>query len=422
MVTAFSSRYSDAVRTALTHFPRSQDRFARAVLSPDAGFTDAQRQRHTGLGYASSAQALLTQRQDRRSRLTPSVSSVMGDRYTVQVNRGTMGETTQLQVRGRNRRPFSLNFGYGFANAMAAVNRALHGKLGNRPNVGNPRSDRYLWGLNRLNVSSVWKKGITGRNVVVAVLDTGVDVTHHDLAQNIWNNPGEIPGNGWDDDGNGYVDDTNGWNFAYSNHWVTDYDGHGTHIAGTIAAAQNRYGVTGVAPNATIMPVKVLDDLGSGHTSDVANGIRYAVDNGADVISMSLGGGYSSEIAQAVRYAYRHNVVVVMSSGNEGATMPSYPAALADRWGIAVGAVDRNLQVANFSNRAGFRMDYVVAPGVNIYSTLPGNQFGALNGTSMAAPHVAGVVALMLSANPNLKPGQVEKILTDTANFSGVTA
>jgi subtilisin family serine protease len=156
--------------------------------------------------------------------------------------------------------------------------------------------------------------------------------------------------------------------------------------------------------------------------SNIAAGIKYAADNGADVINLSLGGAYSSEIEDAVQYATAKGSVVVMAAGNESASQPSSPANLANQWGIAVGAVDRTNRMANFSNKASIPpLDYVVAPGVDIYSTTPGNTYSSFSGTSMATPHVAGVAALILSANPNLTAAEVESILTQTANPTGIT-
>jgi subtilisin family serine protease len=170
------------------------------------------------------------------------------------------------------------------------------------------------------------------------------------------------------------------------------------------------------------MPVRVLDSNGGGTDADIAAGIRYAVDNGADVINLSLGGGFSSEMESALQYAAEQNVVVVMAAGNESASQPGFPASLANQWGIAVGAVDSTNRMANFSNKASIPpLDYVVAPGASIYSTTPGNTYSTFSGTSMATPHVAGVAALILSANPNLTAAEVESILTQTANPTGIT-
>jgi subtilisin family serine protease len=316
---------------------------------------------------------------------------------------------------------FHSHYGYGFVDAADAVARAA-GSQSFSLNATVGRNYRNLWGVDKVNAPDVWQQGYSGRGVVVAVLDTGVDYNHVDLGGNIWKNAGEIDGNGIDDDGNGYIDDTRGWNFAGNNNNPMDIEGHGTHVAGTIAAQRNGFGVTGVAYDATIMPVKVLSDQGSGSDAAIAQGIRYAAQNGADVLNLSLGGGAPSKaIADAIHYAVKQGSVVVMASGNDSAKSPVNPARLANRWGIAVGAVDRRLQMADFSNLAGRRqLDYVVAPGVNIYSTKPNNQYQFLNGTSMAAPHVAGVAALVFSANPTLSPSQVETILTSTAKANKV--
>ena len=159
------------------------------------------------------------------------------------------------------------------------------------------------WNLNAINAPESWAAGYTGQGVIVAVVDTGVDINHPDLMSQIWVNAGEIAGNGIDDDGNGYVDDVHGWDFASNDNNPDDGNGHGTHVAGTIAADDNGIGATGVAPDATIMPVRVLGNNGSGSASSVAAGIRYAVNMGADIINLSLGGSYSSLILSAIEYA-----------------------------------------------------------------------------------------------------------------------
>jgi hypothetical protein len=310
---------------------------------------------------------------------------------------------------------YSAISGYGLVNAAKAVAGALNqSPFANVPTFGGAND----WGVNLVNAPEAWARGYTGQGVVVAVLDTGVDRNHADLAGNIWTNAGEIANDGLDNDGNGYVDDVYGWNFANGNNNTLDGNRHGTHVAGTIAAANNGFGATGVAYNSRIMPVKVLSDSGSGSYSGVAQGIRYAVDNGADVINMSLGGGSTdSAVQSALQYASSRGVIVVMAAGNAGAAQPGYPASSATSWGLAVGAVDSSNQMASFSNRAGSNssMRYVTAPGVQVYSTLPNGGYGFLSGTSMAAPHVAGVVALMLNANPNLTDAQVRQIITTTA-------
>lgn len=315
---------------------------------------------------------------------------------------------------------YSYHTGYGLVDASAAVARSVYQQ---NPfpevldSIANP------WGIDRVKAPEVWTQGYTGQGVVVAVIDTGVDYNHSDLASNIWNNPGEIANNNIDDDGNGHIDDVRGWDFIWNDNDPMDFNGHGTHIAGTIAAANNGFGVTGIAPNAKIMPIRVLDFWGFSSESSISSGIRYAADNGADVINLSLGGRYySADQDAAIQYAIDRGVVVVMASGNEYFSTPSYPAQLATDGGIAVGALDIAGNVPYFSNDAGMLLDYVVAPGVDVYSTTPNNRYEFYDGTSMATPHVAGVAALMLSANPALTPAQVEEIIVQTANPHGIVA
>lgn len=315
---------------------------------------------------------------------------------------------------------FNRTFGYGLVDAAAAVSKAINSQgpsFADVPNLGG-----NSWDLDLIKAPEVWAQGYTGQGMVVAVVDTGVDYTHPDLDANIWTNSRETAGDGIDNDGNGFIDDIRGWDFINNDNNPIDDDNHGTHVAGTIAAENNGVGNTGVAYNAKIMPVKVLGPNG-GSSSAVAAGIRYAANSGAKVINLSLGGGSaSSAITEAVRYAVgTKGATVVIASGNEGSSRPSFPASLSNTLGISVGAVDRTSRVASFSNRAGQQpVDYVVAPGVGVLSTTPNNTYSSYSGTSMATPHVAGVVALMLSANPSLNPAQVEQLLTQTATSAGI--
>jgi subtilisin family serine protease len=343
---------------------------------------------------------------------------------------------------------FNFFYGSGLVDASAAVSKAISllpvglGKapankaLLPSPSNGfpqtdiDPQSDR--WRLDLIKAPNAWAQGYTGKGVTVAVLDGGVDSTHPDLQQNIWTNLREIPGNGIDDDHNGFVDDVHGWNFINQNNDTDDsiYDGHGTHVAGIIAAANNGFGVTGVAYNAKIMPVKVIEGADTADTN-VANGIRYAVQNGAKVINISLGkepgAPISADLQTAMQFANQAGAVIVVAAGNRrqkmGAIAPDNPAdyAASRGIGIAVGAIDINHQLAIDSNPAGInRLPYVVAPGIDVRSTVPENRYTPYSGTSMATPHVAGVVALMLSANPRLTPAQVSEILTSTGDRTGV--
>ena len=279
------------------------------------------------------------------------------------------------------------------------------------------------WNVNAVNAPEAWAAGYTGQGITVAVVDTGVDLDHPDLVTNLFVNPGEIAGNGIDDDGNGYIDDVSGYDFADNDNNANDVGGHGTHVAGTIAAANNGFGATGIAPDATILPVRVLGANGSGSTLDVAAGIRYAADLGADIINLSLGGGYSRAIDAAIEYAKSLGSLIVAAAGNESSSVPGYPArfSASDNNVISVGAFSSSSRLAGFSNDVGTSGAVQVdAPGVGIYSTYVGGRYASLSGTSMASPHVAGLAALTLSANPNLTSPELRSLLSEGVQGNAV--
>ncbi|QHG19211.1 S8 family serine peptidase [Nostoc sp. ATCC 53789] len=336
----------------------------------------------------------------------------LGDVAESNESNNSVYHTQAISLTPINGGGFNSTTGYGLINAAAAVAKALgQSTFADVPDLGGDN-----WGADLVKAPEVWAKGYTGQGVIVAVIDSGVDYNHSDLSANIWKNTKEIAGNGKDDDGNGYIDDVNGWNFVSNNNNPLDDNGHGTHVAGTIAGVKNNFGVTGIAYNAKIMPVKGMNSDGQGTNSAIANGIRYAVNNGANVINLSLGGSASSEIQSAIQYAASKGAITVMAAGNDGKSEPDYPARYATQWGLAVGAVSYNGVLADFSNRAGTTpLAYVTAPGVDIYSTLPGNNYDFKDGTSMATPNVAGVIALMLSAKKGLTDAQVRQIVTTTA-------
>ena len=298
-------------------------------------------------------------------------------------------------------RTFSRVDGYGQVHAKGAFEGLLNRPLNDHPPLGGD-----LWNLDMIGAPEVWAASTngtstTGKGVTIAVVDTGIDYSHIEFKGRI--------GAGYD--------------FVDGDSIAEDANGHGTHVAGTIAAANDGRGITGVAHDATIMPIRVLDEEGAGYLSDVIRGVRWATNNGADVINLSLGGtGYSQAMADAIRHASRRGTVVVMAAGNEGGASPEYPAAHAIEHGIAVGAVQRDGRLANFSNRAGSRpLDYVTAPGVGITSTLPGNRYGRYSGTSMATPHVAGVAGLLKSHNSTLSSSAIEDLITGTTQGSSTT-
>lgn len=269
-----------------------------------------------------------------------------------------------------------------------------------------------------MDVTGVWKdcfdpakKEAPGKGTVVAVIDTGVDYTHKDLADNIWVNEGEIPGNGIDDDGNGYVDDVHGVDFVDGDSDPMDEHGHGTHVAGIIAMTPGNGGGVGVAYGAKIMCVRAGQANGSFASSDIAKAIKYAADNGADVINMSFGGtGRSYLVESALQDAFP-SCVLVAAAGNDGLptndakqagylfTEDIYPAGY--KYVIGVMATDNNKSLAYFSNwdfKEGSGCEYeMAAPGVGIYSKLPGNRYACWSGTSMATPNVAAAAAILRS-------------------------
>ena len=210
-------------------------------------------------------------------------------------------------------------------------------------------------------------------STVVAVVDSGVAWDHPDLAPNIWSNPDEVAGNGVDDDGNGKVDDVRGWDFVDGDNNPWDYDDHGTHVAGTIAArGNNGVGVTGVAWQASIMPVRALDALGTGSNADIADAFTYAAANGARVVNASLGGaGRSQAMSDAI--TNNPNTLFVVAAGNDGTdndTTPRYPCNYTAANLICVAATDNTDALASFSNYGASSVD-LAAPGVDIDSTRP---------------------------------------------------
>jgi len=256
-----------------------------------------------------------------------------------------------------------------------------------------------------ISATSAWSQFTGTRSVIVAIIDSGMDYNHVDLAANAWVNPGEIPNNGLDDDGNGFVDDVHGWDFANNDKDPIDDVGHGTHCSGTIGAVGNNgIGVVGVNWNVSLMPVKFLDATGSGSTSAAVSAIQYAVRMGAKIISASWGGpGASQALEDAIAAAGQADVLFVAAAGNSGQNtdfFPNYPSSYTLDNIIAVAASDHNDQLATFSNYGVASVD-LAAPGVDILSTLPGG-YGLLSGTSMATPHVAGAAALILGRFPGI--------------------
>ena len=280
------------------------------------------------------------------------------------------------------------------------------------------------WALNKIQAAEAWETCRGVNDVLVAVIDTGVDHHHRDLQGNLWVNEAEWNGEPEvDDDSNGYVDDIHGYNFAYNNGDPVDDHGHGTKCAGIIAAAgDNGLDVTGVCWTARIMALKILGSDGDGSAADAVPAIYYAVANGADIISGSWGGEDPSEaIKEAIEYAHREGVIVVAAAGNEDSDTPFYPAAYSSVFAVAATeSNDRRWYLSNYGDWVD-----IAAPGRNILSIRPamesagGDQdefTGRTSGTSMAAPHVSGACALLLSANPLLTSDELEQMLLSMAD------
>jgi subtilisin family serine protease len=272
-----------------------------------------------------------------------------------------------------------------------------------------------------LDLPGAWQLS-QGQGVTVAIVDSGARLDHADLGPNIWTNFDETPGNGVDDDHNGYVDDVHGVDLTSKNPGqnLTDGHGHGTHVAGIVAAARNGRGVVGVAPQARLMIVRVLDDNGAGTTGSVAEAIRYAAQNGARVINLSLGGDSNDQrMADAIRAAGEANTLIVCSAGNDGRDIdqqPSYPAAIAAQNLIAVAATDpeSGRGISSFSNFGRLAVQ-VAAPGAEILSSAKDGGHEVKSGTSMAAPMVAGVAALAAAVNPRISAVDLRSVLMQNA-------
>jgi len=257
-----------------------------------------------------------------------------------------------------------------------------------------------------IDADLAWGVNTGDRNVKVAVIDSGIDYTHPDLAANVWTNPGEVPGNGIDDDQNGFVDDVHGWDFANDDNDPFDDFGHGTHVAGTIGAVtDNGLGVAGVSWRVSLVAVKFLDSGGSGTTADAIAAIDYATLIGASIMNNSWGGGaFSQALLDAINRAAAADILFVVAAGNNGSDndlFPRYPSGYDAPNVVAVAATDRNDRLAAFSNYGLTSVD-LGGPGVAILSTLPGGNYGTLSGTSMASPHVAGAAALLRAAAPHI--------------------
>ena len=283
-----------------------------------------------------------------------------------------------------------------------------------------------LWGHNKIDALGAWNKTNGAAGTVVAVLDTGIDLSHPDLAAAVYRNTAEIAGNGIDDDGNGFTDDVNGYDFFSNDNDPSDTGGHGTHVSGTIAAVVNGSGMQGVAYGAKILPLRFIGP-NSGSTSDAIRAVNYVTlmkQRGANITAINAsfgGGGYNQVMFNAIQTAGENGIVFVAAAGNGingiGVDLGQnvvYPANYDLPNIVTVGATQQDDALTTFSN-FGTAVD-IAAPGFSIQSTVPGGGYGYLSGTSMAAPHVAGAIAMIKATNPGFSMTQAIDALFSSAD------
>lgn len=292
--------------------------------------------------------------------------------------------------------------------------------------------DSYSQNYSNVHALQAWAQEKTlaqnPERPIVAIVDTGVDFSHKIFQQSgaMWVNSREIPANGVDDDGNGYIDDVYGYNFHDHIASPMDNDGHGTHCAGIALGVGQDIFATNLEPaRIRIMALKFLGADGSGSTGDAVSAIYYAVNNGASVISNSWGGGaYSQSLHDALIYAYNHHVIIVSAAGNNASNNDNtsmYPANYPVPGQISIAATNDSDNLASFSN-FGANSVHLAAPGVTVLSSVPGNQFRFMSGTSMATPFASGLAALIMREAPALTGYQVKNVLLSSSTMVGALA
>ncbi|MEO7868822.1 MAG: S8 family serine peptidase, partial [Candidatus Eisenbacteria bacterium] len=277
-----------------------------------------------------------------------------------------------------------------------------------------------------IGAEAAWDRFTGDPSVLVGVIDTGIDPMHPDLAPNLWTNPGEIPANGVDDDGNGYIDDLHGYDFVGRDGDPTDDNGHGTHIAGVIAArGDNGVGIAGVNWRLRVMAIKFLDSVGSGTSSNAVLALQYGVQMGCRLTNNSWGGGPASRaVHDAIEAAGAAGQLFVAAAGNAGSdndAQPLFPASYGSENIVVVAATDHADQLAGFSNYGLTSVD-IAAPGDGILSTWPGGGYRSLSGTSMATPHVTGAAAFLLGRFPSMTAMQAKaRLMRFSRPLTGLT-
>ena len=271
------------------------------------------------------------------------------------------------------------------------------------------------WGLTQIGAQEAWDIQTGAASVSIAMIDSGVDFSHPDLAGKFWTNPGEIAGNGQDDDNNGYIDDVRGWDFVNGDNDPGDDNGHGTQTAGVAGAAtDNGSGIAGVCWGCSLMPVKVMQAGGVANYSDIATGVIYAAKKGARVINISLGGYSESSVLHAAIQAATdtYGAIVVAGAGNDNQSTPFYPAAYEQVLGVAAtGPGDVLTGISNFGDWVD-----VAAPGANIQTTFLGGDYGAVDGSSLSTAFVSGLAGLLCSEHSDWSAGMVRAQIIHTAD------
>jgi subtilisin family serine protease len=268
------------------------------------------------------------------------------------------------------------------------------------------------WGLAQIDAPDAWDVVTGTADVVIAVIDAGLDTSHPDLANQLWTNPGEIAGNGVDDDNNGYIDDIHGWNFVDNNASLSDNTGHGTQVAGVIATSTNNsQGIAGMCWNCRLMIIKVVQPGGVANYSDIAAGVMYATQKGAEVINVSLGGYSDSVTLRTAVEAASQTAVVVGGAGNDNKNSAFYPAAYGDHV-LAIAGTDA-ADIKTSASNYGTWVD-ASAPAVTITTTFDGGSYGSTDGTSMAAPFVSGLAGLLRSQHPDWSANEVQAQIIHT--------
>ncbi|MEN0059132.1 MAG: S8 family peptidase [Bdellovibrio sp.] len=305
-------------------------------------------------------------------------------------------------------------------------------KVENEPSaLFNDPAISQAWGLKKSDAARAWSVSKGSRNIVVAIIDTGIDVNHEDIKANLWVNPGESgkdekgrdkATNKIDDDGNGFVDDVHGWNFVSNNDKLDDNHGHGSHIACIVGAeAGNSKGIIGIAPEVSLMILKYYDPKvpNTDNLKNTIAAIRYAIAKGAHIINYSGGGTeYSKEEYEAVAEAQKKGILFVAAAGNERSNSDQhhyYPADYKLSNIISVTAIDPTTQVLASSNYGVETVD-IAAPGQNILSCLPGNSYGYMTGTSQATAFVTGAGVLIMANKESYKAEDVKKYILATGD------